>query len=68
MSIPYRIRTQIQKNGDIQRDKGGYQKNAVAVMPAEGHRDYIRRSVPRPHPYARKYSTEVQCIADNGIS
>ena len=68
MSIAYRFRTKIQKNGDIQRDKGRYRKNTASVMPAEGYRNYFCRSVPGPYPYAHKYTAEVQCIADNGVS
>ena len=38
MSIPCSVCTEIQKNGDIQRNQGGYRKDTAAIMPAEGYR------------------------------
>lgn len=32
MSISYRIRAQIQENGNIPRNKGGYRENIEAIM------------------------------------
>ena len=67
MSIPYSICTEIQETGDIQRDKGRHRKNTETVMPAKRYRDNRSRTMPKPYTYADKHTTEIQCIASNGV-
>ena len=68
MSIPCGICTQVQKISNIQRDKGGYRKDIKTVVSAKKSRNNRGRIMPRPYPYVDKYTTKVQCVADNGIS
>ena len=59
MSIPYRIFTQIQKNGNIQRDKSGYRKNTKTTVPVKRDRENRGRVMPGSYPYADKHTTQV---------
>ena len=67
MSIPYRIFTKIQKDGNIQRDKGRHRENIKAVVPAERDRNNRGRVMPGSYPYADKRTAEIQYIINNGI-
>ncbi len=67
MSIPHRIRAEVQKTGNIQRNKGGHRENPKTVAPAKGSGNNRSRIVRGPHPHAGKYTAEIQCLTNHGI-
>ena len=54
-----RIRSEIQKDGNIQRDKARYRENIATALRAERDRNNIGGSVSRSYPYASEHTAEV---------
>ena len=48
--------------------QGKYRQDTEAALQLQGSRDNRRSSHAGPHPHARKYTTEVQCVAIHGVS
>ena len=67
MSIPHRIRAEVQKTGNIQRNKGGHRENPKTVVPAKGSGNNRSRIVRGPHPHAGEYTAEIQRLTNHGI-
>ena len=68
LQIPHSVRPKISPADNIWANKsrcGKYSAEAVRIQGSGNHRS---RSVHKPHPHAGEYTTEVQCITDNGIS
>ena len=50
--------------GQIKKDIGQILRK---LCEQKGGRNNRSRSLPRPHPYADQYTTQIQCITDYGI-
>ena len=62
------IPTEISPQGNIRAVQGKYRQDTKTALQLQGSRDNRRSSYAGSHSYARKYTTEVQCVAIHGVS
>ena len=59
--VPYRIRTEVPQESDLQADTERYRRNLPKTMQRDEGRNHRSGSMRRSHPYARKYTTIYEC-------